>query len=282
MIINREKNGYISPFKSTVETREVNPLFIHLIRADEALYLAQKPLLGYNEELINHHQRSRSHPTDSSDQNQNLQPSAPTRFTPQITRFQSLTITERRVHQHNIHITLPQARGSSNVPGLVDAIAHSTRDAATAIERLRPGMNRDSDIFLTVEGPLQNRSNRTRNQEESRSAKQETISISRDEEEYQVHRLQPAELKRLVRQICIGNEMVIYTEEDVSWPSVSLSFKGDKAHLNRVLDEWYNSSRVMIKGHPIAIRDWSEYLGRGLNSKSWSGAMKRQWNDLKV
>jgi hypothetical protein len=79
------------------------------------------------------------------------------------------------------------------------------------------------------------------------------------------------------RTIFLGDNKVSYMIEDIQWPLGAVSFRNDIPGLIR---EWEESSRVHLKGIPVPMKYWGQ-LFRGIQHKSWE-VLKKGYSEQKV
>lgn len=86
-----------------------------------------------------------------------------------------------------------------------------------------------------------------------------------------------APLRTSKKTIFLDGNKVSYTIEDIQWPLGAISFKDD---IPRLIREWHESSRVYLKGIPVAMKYWGQ-LFRGIQHESWD-VLKKGYSEQKV
>ncbi|PGH28391.1 hypothetical protein GX50_06509 [[Emmonsia] crescens] len=238
-----EKHSRRIPFLVESETLNINPLHIHLHRADTLRRYHGRPALVFSDAEL---------PIKPTIENTTLErnrESDPVSRNFQPASVQAEIVVQRQYHHqfsYNINI---EDSNKATAPELIhrdleQAISNIQRSESSVMQlRPRPPHSASESSVIV--------SSRSRN-------KREFTSVN---------------TSRLIR---IGGISVAFTNDDLEWPTSALHYADD---IPRLIRDWHHGSQVKLKGIPVSMKYWGQ-LYRGARAASWV-TFKKKYSEFK-
>jgi hypothetical protein len=233
------------PWINESETFDVNPLKIHLHRANTLRKYRNMPLLFEPEEIATTSIAFSKESSPIPRISRSLKPHIQTE------------VTIRRHHDFNFHINL---NTSTDISQVQQTIEQSILDIST------PPVYPPSLLEHASSPPVSFTQSSLYSLPSSVNPRKPVLIPRKSRDPETVH-----------REININGNIIEFTNADISWPTGIINYSNRVSQLFR---DWHESSIILLKGVPVPLKYWGQLFHR-VNSSSWQ-TFKKDYSQQKV